>query len=306
MAKLNKKIESKKDAVVETTSSEVKKAKGLLEGLTTKKPVSKKTTQSRPTVDLTNNTLGEVLVSLGTSKVAFSRIESRLEQDKAELYEFCFDYFVKELWVKKSRPANFDILVTENNKPHVTATFQTQDRFSFNFPDKPEDMDLFDHVKSVIAELWEAEVDGERMASNLVLQEFELSPVTTIDFNRLLEGHYEGEGKNRTKVEASEAEKAVAQKLIRMIQVESLDDFELFTQEERDILISQKDVIRVKKNFLERVANHCPSLEAMRKLFVVVKPVMSFHPINFGVSLSDGQKADRVSSYVAKMFNMIE
>lgn len=251
------------------------------------------------------------LLNFSGTKKLFKLVESRLEQDKDTLAEFCFEKWTEELWKKKSRPVNPELSVlNKDNKVDATATFQVQDRFTYNLPDVPEGELATDVYKETFKELFVNNgmtlKDAEEKANDLVDNELLVTPLTFIDFNKWLVGHYEGTGKNRTFVDASDEEIALITKAVTLLRCQKASDFSPLSEEELEKLIEIKANVVVKKGFLGRATQYVNSIEQLRSIFSILMPVLSFHPVDFAVSDSSKTKNNRILACAKDIINSAE
>lgn len=291
---------------------QVTKAKELLGNLTAgKKPTVKKTeSRTRPDLELPDN-LQEGLQRFAGAFALSEVIDARVEQEKENLNSGCFSLWTERLWKLKSPGANPNLTLEKNNLPDIQSIFQVQERFVINEPEVPEDKNIYQVLIEKFSELFmDNGMDRQgayNAATNLVNNELDVTPKTTIDLNWFVYGHYEGEGKNKTFVEATEQEQALAAKVLNLLQCrnkEELTEAEPINDEEASMLINQKQNITVKKGFLQRVCGYVNSLDQLRVIFTIVKPVKFVSKTKFAISNTPEERNHRLLQEVVNIIGM--
>jgi hypothetical protein len=284
-------------------STQSTSAKALLTKITSGAKVAPKKSDNRanrPEFEL-NESLSETFKRFAGAFALSEVIEARLEQEKGSLSEGVFEIWVEKLWKTKSPPPNPYITADKDGVPDVQSIFQVQERFCLDLPEVPEDKELEQVLIEKFTELFVAtdmdQADAEASAFRFVNNELDLNPKTTIDLSKLVFGHYEGEGKNRTFVEASENEQALAAKVLGLLGCrtkEELMEMEPITEEESKQLIEQKLNVTVKKGFLQRVCTYVHSIDQLKAIFLVIKPVKFPSKTKFGVNDTPEAKNTRL------------
>jgi hypothetical protein len=277
-------------------------AKDLLTSLTSgKKPTKKAAVASnRPDIDL-DAPLAVSFERFAAADAVQEVVAARLTQEKEFLNEGCFKVWTERLWKSKTRPANPELKLEKNGQLDIQGIYQVQEKYVFNSPEIPVGQTLEQAVTTKFIELFTATgmrpEDAEKSANDLVTNELTLSPKPIIDLERLVYGHYEGESKNKTFVDATEAEQAIASKLIRMIKARSAKELAAagtFTDEEEQALIEYKSQMVVKKGFLQRVCSYVHSLDQLRMVFMIIKPVKFPQAKKFAASDTPDEKNHRL------------
>jgi CheY-like chemotaxis protein len=231
-----------------TTPATKPSAKDLLGSLTAGKKPTKKAaaTSSRPDLEL-SPALSTAFERFAGAHALLDVVEARRDQEKDFLNDGCFETWTERLWKAKNRPANPELKIDKNGQTDIQGIYQVQERYTFNAPDVPDGKSLEEVVIEKFVDLFTAtgmsQTDAETAATNLVTNELTLSPKPIIDLDRLVNGHYEGEGKNKNFVEATPAEQAIASKLIQMIKArtpEELSEVGCFTDEEESLSLQQE------------------------------------------------------------------
>lgn len=256
-------------------------AKDLLGSLTAGKKPTKKVNAAATRPDLELSPALETAFERFAGADALAEVvDARRDQEKDFLNDGCFQTWTERLWKAKNRPANPELKIEKNGKVDIQGIYQVQERYSFNAPDVPDGKSLEEVVIEKFTDLFVAtgmtQADAETNATQLVTNELTLSPKPIIDLDRLVNGHYEGEGKNKNFVEASAAEQEIASKLIQMMKARTpkeLSEIGCFTDEEFDAAVEYKAQVVVKKGFLQRVSTYVNSLDQLRMVFTIIKPV---------------------------------
>lgn len=277
-------------------------AKDLLSSLTAGKKPTKKVNAAatRPDLELSPE-LETAFERFAGAHALLDLVEARETQEKEFLNDGCFQMWTERLWKAKNRPANPELKIEKDGKVDIQGIYQVQERYTFNSPPVPEDKTLEEVVIENFANLFAATGmsadDANAAAANLVTSELTLSPKPIIDLDRLVNGHMEGEGKNKNFVEASATEQAIASKLIRMIKARTAKDLAAvgcFTDEEEEALVEYKGQMVVKKGFLQRVCTYVNSLEQLRMVFSIIKPVKFPQAKKFADADSQDEKNRRL------------
>lgn len=281
-------------------ASQADAAKQLLSNLTAgRKPKTKAESKpSRPEMKLKPATEA-TFVQLCMATELEEQFESRRNAEKELVNSECFDNWVEALWKSKNRPANPSLRVDNaKGQPDCTANFITSDRFTFNLPETKEDETLAEALIESFIVLFTAKGmdkdQAEAAATGLVNNELDLAQRPYIDFFKWLYGHYEGEGKGRTFVEATPEEQALGGKAIAALQCQNKKDFTPLTPDELAQLIETKANVSVKKGFFERVCSYVHSVDQLKAVFSIMKPVFWQGQVKFAVSDTPEDKNRRL------------
>jgi len=264
-----------------SASATTKSAKDLLGSLTAGKKPTKKVNAAATRPDLELSPALETAFERFAGAAALADVvDARRDQEKDFLNDGCFETWTERLWKAKNRPANPELKIEKGGKVDIQGIYQVQERYTFNAPEVPDNKTLEEIVIEKFVDLFVAtgmaQADAETKATQLVTNELTLSPKPIIDLDRLVNGHYEGEGKNKNFVDATPTEQAIASKLIQMIKArtpEELAAVGTFTDEEEEAAVEYKAQVVVKKGFLQRVCTYVNSIEQLRMVFTVIKPV---------------------------------
>jgi hypothetical protein len=215
--------------------------------------------------------------------------KERVKQERATLDPSLLSSWIDTLWKTKNQPANPALEVKKNGVVDISGLFQVQERFKLNKPEVPEGTTLAERLIETLTDLYvgtgvpeeEAEVDAAR----LINEEIDFTPKKQLrSWNELLEGHYEGAGKERTFVVASDEDMNLAEKALKLLQCRDrseLADEDMLTDEEFDSLNEEKDIVMVKAGFLKRICTYVKSLDQLRAIFTIIKPVCSISSKKF-------------------------
>jgi hypothetical protein len=270
-------------------------SKNLLNQLVkTKKPAAA-TKPDRPSVDVPDVVLKAFERLVGANAV-LEVAEARKEVEAGLVNEEMLDLFAESLFKFGSTPANPKLQTEHNGRPDMTGIFQVQNRFKFNIPeDVNGDTDITNRLVFALESVGMGKVD----ALKLVEGEIDAAPVVTLrPFGELVNGHYEGEGKNKTFVEASDAEKAVGQKLLEFVTGTSAEPL---TEDERNIAVRIVENIKVKEGFLQRLKGYCATKDVLRGVLKVITPVHFVSHMKLGVSDTPEQRQARLKLIAADL-----
>lgn len=263
----------------------------LLEKLVkTKKPTAPK--QDRPTVDVPSNVLQSFTRLVGAkcvAEIAEARQEVEAEIVKSEM----LDAFGETLYKHGAVPANPKLETSIAGRPDMSGIFQVQNRFKFNLPEGNEDL-----TDRLISALQMAGQDKD-VAKDMVEKEIDTTPVVTLrPFNELVNGHYEGEGKNRTFVDATDKEKTVGQKLLEFVTGTSAEPL---TEEERDIVLVHEENVKAKTGFLQRLKGYCANVDVLKGVLKVVTPTHFISHMKLGISDTPEERQQRLKGIAVEL-----
>lgn len=276
-------------------------AKQLYSKLTTGKKAEPKKADAkakRPALPLTDAeklNLKRFAAAYSVSK----EVEARRDNEKAFLNTTCLNKWVDELWKTKNRPpTQFLSVDNADGKPDVTANFIVSDKYSFNMPEVKEDETLAEAFTRKFVEIFTAtgmdENEADAAAVSLVNSELDLAQRPHIDLFKWLVGHYEGEGENKVFKDASEEEKALGVKVLTNLQCRDKNSFIPLTDEEFATLVETKNHLDVKKGFLQRVCSYVKSVDQLKAVFTVIKPIVWPGQVKFGVSDNLSERNNRM------------
>jgi hypothetical protein len=259
----------------------------------TKKPAKKE--QDRPTVDVPLNVLKSFQRLVGANsvlEVAEARFDVESELVKAEMIEV----FAESLYQHGSQPANPKLATELDGRPDMSGIFQVQSRFKFNLPeDVNGDTDLNVRLVKTLELIGMSNEDAQKLITN----EIDTNPVVTLrPFGELVNGHYEGEGKHKTFIEATEKEKAIGQKLLEFVTGTSAKPL---TEEERSIVVRIDENIKVKEGFLQRLKGYCKTLDILKGVLRIITPVHFVSHMKLGISDTPEQRQNRLKAIASEL-----
>ncbi len=278
----------------DTKTTKTASAKDLLSKLTAGKKPAKPASEARkdrPEMELRPE-LEEAAIRFAGANNLLKIVESAEETEKESLDQGFFEEWVNRLWKNRTRPANPAVkLLDDGGKVDVSMIFQVQERYVPNLPEPKPNQSVenatIEKLAESFANLGMKEKEALKAATSLVTNELDFTPKTSIDFGKLVNGHYEGTGKNRTFVEATAVEQAIASKVLQLLQCrsqEELAEADPLTDEEAEQVIETKYSVVVKPRFLERVCGYVNSREQLAAIFMVIKPVRFPSHIKFAAS----------------------
>jgi hypothetical protein len=234
---------------------------------------------SRPSLELTpalELTFQRVVEADAVAELA----DDRLQQEREALDKGVFELWAHTLWKDKVQPPNPELKIMRNGMVDISAIYQVQAKFRIEKPPVPEGKTLPEVLIEALTDAFVgtglAEEDSEADATRLVNEELDFTPKKMMrPYNELLEGHYEGDGKNRAFKEATEAEKALGNKVLDLLEcrdLNQLDPTKLLTDEEYNELNREVDSVVVKKGFLQRVCTYARSEAQVVAILKIIKP----------------------------------
>ena len=264
-----------------------KSAKSLLQELTKNKK-SAPPKQDRPTVEVTEPVLAAFTRLVGANAV-LQVAEARKEVEEELIKEEMLTAFAEALYRIGSVPANPRLETKVDDKPDMAGIFQVQNRFKITIP---ESVDGNEDITARFVFALQSVGMGDSDAEQLVATEIDAEPLVALrPFNELVNGHYEGEGKNKTFVEATEQEKATGQKLLQFAMGMPSEPL---TEAEKDIALRYEDRIKVKEGFLQRLRGYCKSEAILRGVLRVITPVHFVSHMKYGISDTPEEKQRRL------------
>jgi len=246
----------------------------------------------RPTMEVPPEALEAFKRLVGANSV-LDVCEARKEVEATYVNGIMLDAFSESVFKNGTQPANPRFEVSVNGKPDMSGLFQVQTRFKINIEEG------LDEVQNrLILALRLAGLDEEH-AKALVENEIDVEPVTTLrPFDELVNGHYQGMGKNRTFVEATEKEKAVGTKLLSFVLGQPAEPF---TDDEREVAVVSKENIKPKPGFMQRICNYASSVDEIKAIFMVISPTHFVSHMKFAISDTPEQRQTRLIEEAARI-----
>jgi hypothetical protein len=257
---------------------------------------NKQNSSDRPTVAVPEVAL-DAFERLVEANAVLEVAESRKEVEATVVNEIMLDAFAETVFRLGTTPANPKLEVKlGDGRPDLAGIFQVQGRFKINVPETVNDDDNME--ARFLYALREAGLTEEQ-ARKLYENEIDANPIVSLrPFNELVNGHYEGEGKTRTFVEATEAEKAAGQKLLQFVLGQTADPL---TDEEKDLVVRQEESIKVKANFLQRLKLYCENATQVKGILKVIQPVHYVSHMKFGISDTPEDRQHRLVAAAANV-----
>lgn len=287
----------------DTSSQKANDAKNLFNKMASKKKPTPKAAAkpSRPEMELTPAMEQMFIRFIGAYAVA-EEIGKRADQEKANLDEGCLNFWIDRLWKQRSRPANPEIKIDKHGTLDMRAIFQVRDYLKIELPEIPDDKDAAtvaaEQLTDVLVGTGMDEDEAAEAAKNLVANELDFTPSYTADFNKLMFGHYEGDGRNKTFIEATSQEQALANKAVALWNArtkEDLEKCETLTDEECERLFVIKFSAVVKKGFFDRVCTYVKTVEQLRAIFKIIRPSRFPSHMKFAASDTNEERNRRLA-----------
>lgn len=231
-------------------------------------PKAKAKTPDKPT-----KVLGDELGAWTASAIIFEVIKSRKEVEAGPIVAGLFEEFVEQLFNQGFQPVNPRVVTMDGDDVDHQANFTVQARFKLQAETSD---DLKSNLHKVLGsdDLFDTEID--------------CTPLTTLrPFNELVLGHYEG----KDFVPATEAEEAVAKKLLTFVQGSKATPL---TDAERDLVLVHQDQMKVKPGFFDRVKSYCKSAAELKGVFEVITPTHFLSHAKFAVADNPQERQDRL------------
>jgi hypothetical protein len=260
-------------------------AKNLLKNLTATAPKKdSKPTQDRPSVEIPD-VARLAFVRLVSANAILEVAEARKEAEETIVKDTMLEAFAASLFRNGTMPPNPKLTADRKGKPDMAGIFQVQQRYKINMPDDVDgNSDIPVRLKYALVE---AGLDVED-ADDLVTNEIDAEPLVTLrPFGELVNGHYEGQGKNRTFVEATATEKAVGQKLLEFVSGIGGDPL---SDEERALVVQVQENVKVKEGFLARLKTQDQVVAVLK----VITPVHFVSHMKYGISDTPEQRQERL------------
>ena len=265
--------------------------------------------QDRPVMEVPEAVLENFKRLVGADCV-LKVVEARKKNESEVVYEELLDVFAETLFKYGNPPANPRLqTLDKSGAKDMSGIFQVQNRFKFTMPDN---VDGDKTVKVRLQFALESAGLSPEVAQQLVANEIDCSPVVGFrSYGELTNGHYEGEGKNRTFVEATEKEKAIGEKMFAFVMGTDKDDKPIkellpLTEEERAVMIVTYDNIDAKKGFLQRLKSYCSSVEEMKSVFKVITPVHFISDMKLGEGNTPEQRDERLKNIASAIIGKVK
>ena len=205
-----------------------------------KKPVK----QDRPVISVPANAL-EAFKRMSGADSILDVVQARKDVEHGLLKEIMLDSYAETMFVDGKQPANPRLEVEKDGRPDISGLFQVQARFKFNIQEGD------DPIKDRLTQSLVAAGLTVKGASEIVEKEVDTTPQTMLrPFNELVVGHYV----EKEFVAATEQEQSVATKLLAFVMGQ---EAEPLTEEEKDLVILNKESVKVKGGFLSRLKGYC-------------------------------------------------
>lgn len=277
------------DASAPVVSTPVVKTKpsaaDMLGALTGGKVKAKKPAKpERPEVELSEYAQ-ELFADLAPATELANIFQSHADNAKGQFNSEVFDEYTKTMWANRSQPTN-PALKVRNDAGQVDCEgiMIVQEKIKIQIPDAE------DPIESTVDLMVKSGVT-ETVARSLVENEVDFTPTIGLrPFTELMNGHYE----ERQLIDATAAEKAVAEKILAFVTND-------LSEEERDLVIRNDAGTVVKQGFLQRVATYATSEAELKAIFKVMTPVHYPKGVKFAVSDTPVNKTNRLISKASEI-----
>jgi hypothetical protein len=228
------------------------------------------------------------------TKQLYDVVNEELKAVKGELNEDLFDAWTNGLWNQKAWASSPAIKVRDaNGRIDAEGLFIVQEKFKIQIPDNTAPVESI--VEGLVAPSQDGDCETEPLvaedAIKLIENEIDFSPQLALrPFNELVDGHYV----DRQKIEATDAEKAVGQKLLEFVTNN-------LTPEEQALVLLNKPATVVKKGVLQRLAGYVKSKKQLVRALQYLVPVAYPKGAKYGVSLTPVERTKQLVNFAEEL-----
>ncbi|NCA13962.1 MAG: hypothetical protein EBS89_07485, partial [Proteobacteria bacterium] len=201
------------------------------------------------------------------AKLVLKPVETREQNAKDELSEYCFRQMAEQIFKTKNRVTNPRVTIAkEDGTTDHSFIFLLQDRLKVNLPaPKPGQ----DHRELLIQTFVDAGLH-EQSATQLVDRELDIEPVSSIRNPKEL------------------------LKLLDLVLWDGTGTPPALSDEDRKILIVTTETVKVRSGFLDRVASYCQSVDQLMAIFRHITPTSFPSHEKFALNDSPESKLHRL------------
>lgn len=219
-------------------------------------------------------------------------VKARVEAEQTLVEEKMLGAFAENLHKQGRCPANPKLEMKKDNKADLQGIFQVQDRYTIEIP--LGDTPIEDRIEEALIA---AGLTADK-AEKIVSKEVDCTPSTTIrPLNELVNGHYV----EKEWVEATEAERQAGKKLLDFVLGNATEPL---TAEEKELVIKHEEAKKVKAGFLERLPVYCDSVEEIKSVLAVIKPVHFVSHCKFAVSDTPENRQSRLITEASRILGV--
>lgn len=261
----------------------------------------------RPVIDLPASTQAK-FIKFSCVKEIFDKVEEKKQIQQREVSSEIWERFVDTLWTSKCQPANPNIQAKAAGKVDATGQFivSAGSKIKIDMPE-PDEAEMPEDA--LIRGLVNAGVDSSN-AERLVSSEVSFVPNWSLNFTDLMRGEVR-EGKINA---PTSNQSSAAEILFCAINGEDLDGNQISDKERLDLLggisgdgwMALKEAVDRKtsyvpilvdsKDFLDRVCRYANTIDELKGILTVFKPVYYCQRVVFAPSDSAESKTSRMVS----------
>lgn len=274
-----------------------KSAGDLLAGLAGRAKTPEKKSEAKkqhPELSISDDT-GNLYRRFAKAKQLYDVVEGELNAVKGELNSDLLDSWTDGLWSQKAWASSPAIKVRDaSGRIEAEGLFIVQEKFpKLQIPDNERPSESI--IEGLTAPSQPGDVATEPLsvddATSLVENEINFAPQLALrPFNELVNGHYV----ERQFIEATDAEKAVGQKLLEFVTNN-------LTPEEQELVLLNKPQTIVKKGVLQRLAGYVKSKRQLVRVLQYVVPTAYPKGAKFGPTLSQQARTDLLGDFAKEL-----
>jgi len=236
----------------------------------------------------------EIISQYCESKTVFDLIDGPYNSIKKEAKDAVMPVFLDKWFEGQSLPQNPALQINnDKGKADHTCMFTLTEKF---YPQI--DLDSDDDPATVALEtLCDSGMKREN-AERFIEAEMDFAPVQGMEsFNHLSKGKKRG----KEWIEATEAEKAVATKMLKFVLGHEVEPL---TEEERELAVFVEPNVAIKGGVFQRLHTYANTKEDLGAMLDLINPVYYLKAAKFGVSDSPQDRNKRLIGVVADMVGL--
>ena len=235
----------------------------------------------------------EIMTEFAGVKTAFDVLEERKDILGSELKSTVWDEFTNLWFSNKVKPSNPKIETKNGRKADCQAIYQCR------LPLKVQYREGLSGRAAVIDPLKEVGLN-DVIANKVFDENLEIVVENSLrPFNQLAQGAWVSGEFNP----ATDIQKAAATKLLNFVIGKASEP--LTAAERVECLVKETRYV-VKAGFLDRAVNYCETVDQLRALLTVIKPVEAISQVKFAQSDTDDQKNTRLREIFSELFPVKE
>ena len=234
------------------------------------------------------------------AKTVCDAVEARVENTKAQIVDYAVGKLAEKFFDNKNRPSNPQIVLKKDDgTPDHQFIFMLTDRFKVEFKDIPESVLPVDFFTSLFEQVGLSPENAKKITEN----ELDFTPVTGVrSFTELLDGRF---GANREWVDSTSEEKAAGSKMAALLLWDGNGAApQPLTPAEQGIVVRRDPGVVVKAGFYDRVALYCTTVDQIKGVFSIIRPVSYPSYCKFAMNDTDTSKLNRKIAAVSDILGV--